>query len=661
VSKPDKKISVGKAGVPSQEEVYKALLSQLPEGAQHASGGLPDARGISDVDVYYRTKDHGGLLSQLPKGARVARQGDSHTIYDIPGYARPVSLYASMDPNKADSVRHRATALALAERYPELAEKAHALKAGGKGSEPSWAEVLGLEGDPYSAMANTEAVLAHAGKRFGEGSKTAASSVPHDLLIEADRDPDLSGYVRPGKKRKGKSYYHGSPVRGLDELIPSEARGVGQFENQRAIFLTGTPEHAALYAIGKGLKGKTPFGVTERNLVVVGDAPLPKGYVYEVAPKLVQKGPRGQYSVGTSLQPVKMTEIDPREYGDKVVRVKSKDELLKALGIKASLLKTAMEEFAPGIPKSREIEAIPEIEAAKWRLAIQMHDAERAGKHWDLRLVDPNKRKAHSWAVPKAKWPGSKNRLRLAIQQPTHSASYALNFEGNIPKGTYGAGDVKLVKNTSTTVNVEDGVVRFSVPRVGKMVLRKTDGDNWLLMRAKKAADLSGQVKSKTILKTNTIDRLRKLISATDSFKMPKGTHHIKLGPYGYAVLRQKKDGSAAIHAVRPAGANPPGRDVGKQLPKDRLRKILKSRWKAGSSSAIARLINILTKKSSFRSAVTEVAGGDTSYESDYERRRKREVSEYAPEAEERSYSPRRGVFGEKDRTGGDDFGTESV
>jgi len=378
--------------------------------------------------------------------------------------------------------------------------------------------------------------------------------------------------------------------------------------------------------------------------------------IHEENGKYVLKSKDGKKVLGTHETREKALAQERAIQASKAGRRKhGSDNLVDALR------KTAAEEFAPGIPKSRKIEPIPEVQAAKWRLAIQEHDAERAGKHWDLRLVDPNKRKAHSWAVPKAKWPGKKNRLRLAIQQPTHTAQYALNFQGKIPSGTYGAGEVKIVKNTGTNVKVEDGVVRFSVPRVGNMVLRKTDGNKWLLMRAKKASDLSGQVKEKTILKTNTIDRLRKLISATDSFKLPKGTHHIKLGPYGYAVLRRNKDGSANIYAVRPAGASPPGRDVGKQLPKDRLKKILKSRWKAGSSSAVSRLINMLTKKSSFRPAAAEVAGGDSTYRSTSNRQSNRDATEFAPEAVDNTFKPDEGVFGELDRTGGDDFGTESV
>ena len=117
---------------------------------------------------------------------------------------------------------------------------------------------------------------------------------------------------------------------------------------------------------------------------------------------------------------------------------------------------------------------------------MQEHKADRAGKHWDIRLVDPATQKAHSWAVPKAKWPGAKNRLRLAIQQPTHTADYALNFEGNIPQGTYGSGKVKIVKKTKVVVDSSKDSVKFKIPRMGDMLLRRTDGNKWLLMRKKR-------------------------------------------------------------------------------------------------------------------------------------------------------------------------------
>ena len=68
---------------------------------------------------------------------------------------------------------------------------------------------------------------------------------------------------------------------------------------------------------------------------------------------------------------------------------------------------------------------------------IQEHHASRL--HWDLRFEFDGTLK--SWALPKGAPEGSER--RLAVQVPDHAIEYAA-FEGIIPQGNYGAGEVKI-------------------------------------------------------------------------------------------------------------------------------------------------------------------------------------------------------------------------
>jgi hypothetical protein len=83
-------------------------------------------------------------------------------------------------------------------------------------------------------------------------------------------------------------------------------------------------------------------------------------------------------------------------------------------------------EFAPGIPSSRQIKPLPRVKHNNpqvWQMALQRHEAERAGEHADLRLVD-NKGRAHSWAIPRGSLPKPGEKI-LALPQPTHTEEYA--------------------------------------------------------------------------------------------------------------------------------------------------------------------------------------------------------------------------------------------
>jgi len=80
------------------------------------------------------------------------------------------------------------------------------------------------------------------------------------------------------------------------------------------------------------------------------------------------------------------------------------------------------------------------LKISKNRFVIHNHFAERAGHHHDLRLEMEGVLK--SWAAPKG-IPEKKGIKHLAIQTEDHPVDY-INFKGEIPKGLYGTGTVKI-------------------------------------------------------------------------------------------------------------------------------------------------------------------------------------------------------------------------
>jgi len=125
--------------------------------------------------------------------------------------------------------------------------------------------------------------------------------------------------------------YHGSPKK-LKVLYPYQARGINEFQNQKAIFLTKSFDQAALYSLAKSLKEKTPFALPPGKIIIVGNLkPVEKGYVYEIdlQNNEVKKGEFGNYEYAY-LKPIrkfKIHIINIRKYKDKIKNVKSKKEL----------------------------------------------------------------------------------------------------------------------------------------------------------------------------------------------------------------------------------------------------------------------------------------------------------------------------------------------
>jgi bifunctional non-homologous end joining protein LigD len=193
----------------------------------------------------------------------------------------------------------------------------------------------------------------------------------------------------------------------------------------------------------------------------------------------------------------------------------------------------AMAEKLGRYRSKRDFDATPEPKGKKAatekgtaRFVVQEHHARRL--HWDLRLEHNGT--LVSWALPRG-IPLHPDENRLAVHTEDHPLEY-LEFEGDIPKGEYGAGEMRIFdRGTYQAEKFRDDevIATFHGERLhDRYALFRTKGDNWMIHRMDPPEDPDYEPMP---------DRLAPMLARTGS--LPKDDD-----AYGYEI---KWDGIRAV------------------------------------------------------------------------------------------------------------------
>lgn len=225
--------------------------------------------------------------------------------------------------------------------------------------------------------------------------------------------------------------------------------------------------------------------------------------------------------------------------------------------------------------QKRDFRKTPEPQASiknnnQKRFVVQRHQA--SNLHYDLRLEIDGVLK--SWAVPKG--PSMQAKIkRLAIQTEDHPVDY-LTFEGTIPKGNYGAGEISIWDNGHFKIKPSESIAKkqwkagslkivFTGKKLkGQFTLVKTNKDktdHWLLIKKNdkyatdkdyKAEDYIDQKKSGSpgkVRKMSSDDFIKPMLASPKKKIFNNSDWIYELKWDGYRMISSVQSGKVKIYS----------------------------------------------------------------------------------------------------------------
>lgn len=170
------------------------------------------------------------------------------------------------------------------------------------------------------------------------------------------------------------------------------------------------------------------------------------------------------------------------------------------------------------------------------RLVIHDHSADKAGRHLDIRFDIGNK--AVSFATRKG-LPTVVGKPTLLFRQPDHVLSY-MDWEGNIPKGEYGAGNVSKAFDSPIVLKAGPDHIHFTITdgdNKGTYVLMKQNEKEWLAIKKK---ELERSWSERPSYKEEDVDGTDDDYVTTEKLD---GAHFLaQINPSGVSYTSQRKN-----------------------------------------------------------------------------------------------------------------------